>query len=40
MLIETIQQLEIAEDGHELANTALEAGKMGARLINRANLKG
>ena len=31
---------ELVEDGHELANTALEAGKMGARLINRANLKG
>lgn len=40
MLIETIQQLDFAEDGHELAKTALEAAAAGARLINRSNLKG
>ena len=40
MLIETIQQLDMVEDAHELAGIALEAAKMGARLINPSNLKG
>lgn len=40
MLIEVIQGLDLDLDGTELANTAIESGKAGVRLLNRANLKG
>lgn len=39
MLIEVAQSMSFAEDGHELARTALASAQEGTRLINRETLK-
>lgn len=39
MLLEVLQVIDADNDVAQLAETALEAGKTGARLLNRATLK-